>query len=90
MAETKTIKLPCYNITVKVLDEGFGTYGTIKSDLTDGEGTDSNAPDPHEVALETLERFILSAACSGIDIETPAFLEAIETVVDAVGNRYGE
>ena len=90
MAETKTIKLPCYNTTVKVWNEGHGTYGTIKSDLTDGEGTDSNAPDPHEVALETVERFILASACAGIDVTTPAFLESIETVVDAVGNRYGE
>lgn len=41
-------------------------------------------------AVDILERTILAAACAGIDIETPAFLETIETIVDYIGNEYGE
>lgn len=37
--------------------------------------------------IDGVEQFILSAACAGIDIETPAFLEAIETTVNAVANN---
>ncbi len=37
--------------------------------------------------VDAIMSFILSAACAGIDVETPAFLEAIETTFDAIGNN---
>ena len=33
--------------------------------------------------MNVIESFILSCACAGVDIESNAFLEAIETTVDA-------
>ena len=30
-----------------------------------------------------------AAAVAGIDIESPQFLEAIQTTIDAIGNNYG-
>jgi hypothetical protein len=38
-----------------------------------------------KAAFNSIESFILACACAGIDIETSAFLEAIETSFDAVG-----
>jgi hypothetical protein len=40
----------------------------------------------HRAAADTLESFIMSCACSGLDIETPAFIEAIETTMNALMN----
>lgn len=69
------IHLPCYQMTVTLT--GDGHTGTVSSELHDGT-------DP---ACNAIESFVLAMACAGIDIATPAMLEAIETVVDAVGNH---
>ena len=85
----KTIKLPCYNIVVKL--HGLpGNLGTITSDLTEYDGVNPETSRAFDVATETVERFVLASACADIDIESPAFLEAIETVIDAVSNKYGD
>ena len=36
----------------------------------------------HNSMMNVIESFILSCACAGVDIESNAFLEAIETAVD--------
>jgi predicted RNA-binding Zn-ribbon protein involved in translation (DUF1610 family) len=41
----------------------------------------------HKAAWDTLESFILASACAKIDVESPAFLEAIETCVDGIHNN---
>ncbi len=38
-------------------------------------------------ALDGIEAMILAAAAAGIDIESPAFMEAVETAIDAIGNN---
>lgn len=86
---TRIIQLPVYNIVV-TLNEVAGkvTGGTITSTLreqptsTDEQKTQLNA------AIDTLEAFILAAAIADIDIESPAFLEAIEVTADKVGNYF--
>jgi hypothetical protein len=77
----KTIKLPSYGITV-VFDPEVGS-GTITSEglHEKGEGRVLKA------AIDTLEAFVLAAACAGIDIKSPKFLEAIETTVDGIFNN---
>jgi hypothetical protein len=44
----------------------------------------------HKTALDTLESFILALVCAGIDVESPAFLEAIETCVDGILNHLSD
>lgn len=76
----KEIKLPSYGIEVCI--SGDGATGSIKSDLHDkGVGKDYNH------AIDGLESLILAHACAGIDIESPAYLEGIETAVDAITNN---
>jgi len=74
----KTINLPCFEIVVKLFDNN---YGTISSNLKDG-GDSSNIK--FDSAIDGVESLILSCACEGIDIESPAFLCAIETTIDAI------
>lgn len=40
-----------------------------------------------KAAFDSIESLILACACAGIDIETPAFLEAIETSFDAAAHN---
>jgi hypothetical protein len=42
----------------------------------------------HNGALDGLEALILAHACGGIDVTASAYLEGIETAVDAVANQF--
>jgi hypothetical protein len=67
------IKLPCYGIDVMLFDDDTVT---VMSDLEDDAETIGFIE-----RMETIERFVGAVAQQGIDIESPAFLAAIETVV---------
>lgn len=86
----KKIKLPIYDIVVET--DGKGS-GTITSVLKDDNVLASNEPDPdayaYNAAMDAVESMILSCACAGIDIKASAFITAVQTTVDAVGNTYG-
>jgi hypothetical protein len=78
------IKLPCFNITVSIINGG----GSISSSLE--EPCDCGRADPgwcprcsYNDAVDGIESLILAHACAGIDITTPAYIEGIETAVQA-------
>jgi hypothetical protein len=56
---------------------------------------DKEVEDPEELShrldfnnmMDALESIILAHACSGIDIESLAYIEGIETAVEACGNQ---
>ena len=76
----RVCNLPCFGIVVEHDDQG----GKITSELHEkGEGRALKA------AIDTLEAFILACAVAGINIESPAFLEAVETTVDGITNNLG-
>ena len=73
------IELPIYGITV-YLDEDR-RCGTITSDLhSDDDSEELTA------ALDTVESLILAQAIAGLDITSPAYLESIETTLEAIDN----
>jgi hypothetical protein len=41
----------------------------------------------HNAGLDALEGLILAHAIAGIDITTPAYLEGVQTALDALGNN---
>lgn len=82
-----TIKLPCYGIAVTLARKNRAEEpgsGSIISDLREPETT---ANRPYNAAIDGLESLILAHACAGVDVESPAYLEGIETAVDAITNR---
>ena len=76
---TRDYELP-YGIRVETNKDG----GTIVSDLKTNLAA---VDDPFNRAMDGVESLILAAACEGIDIESPAFVKAVETAVEAVGNN---
>jgi len=82
MSTTKTIELPCYGIKV-TLD---GDRGSITSDLIEHDRIAGK--EDIDYAMDGVESMILAAAVAGIDIQSPAFLEAIETAVDACTENF--
>lgn len=39
-------------------------------------------------ALDAVESLVLAHACAGIDVNSPAYLEGIETAINALGNEF--
>ncbi|MFI5379022.1 MAG: hypothetical protein ACHRHE_06990 [Tepidisphaerales bacterium] len=93
------ITLPCYRIIVtlgKPDPEHRGHYlgGKITSDLHEDvpEGIKPGSPEDlaqgqFDAAMNAIESLILAHACAGIDITAPAYVEGIETAVQACANQ---
>ena len=87
-AQGRQIRLPCFGITVHLDQESTPdspARGSITSQLKEpGRGTLVRA---FNAAIDGLEALILAHACAGVDIASPAYIEGIETAVDAIGNH---
>lgn len=79
----KEIKLPCFGIVVNV-ENGSGsiTSTDLKTEHNDKEDELYNA------SIDGIESMILAHACAGIDINTPEYIEGIETAVNACANNF--
>ena len=83
----RTIRLPCYGITMTLVRENVADKpgsGSITSDLR-AAGTASNRQ--FNAAIDGLESLILAHACAGVNVESPAYVEGIETAVEAIANH---
>lgn len=84
----RQIRLPRFGITVHLDRECSAdspAHGSIISQLKEpGRGTLVRR---FNAAIDGLEALILAHACAGVDIASPAYIEGIETAVDAIGNN---
>jgi len=73
------IKLPTYGITLEVDVNGTSSItSTLRIDGYNG----------YNDAIDGLESLILAHACAGVNIQSPAYLEGIETAVEAISNHH--
>ena len=84
----RLIRLPCFRITIRLDRDNAAKEpgsGTITSDLkrTDGHAIDRI----YNAAIDGLESLILAHACAGVNVESPAYVEGIETAVEAIANH---
>ena len=88
MTAATEIRLPCFGITIclnrQPTSEDSGC-GKITSDLKAATGNAGTKAFSN--AINGLESLILAHACAGIDVASPAYIEEIETAVEAIGNR---
>ena len=86
----RQICLPCYGIKIR-LDRRGGDQesvcGLITSDLRQTTSKRNAQSRKLIAAIDVLEALILAHACAGVDVESPAYIEGIETAVDAIGNH---
>lgn len=72
------VNLDVFGISI----ETFNGISVITSDLT------KDVDDDTELAsMNAIESFILAIHCTGIDVTTTQFKEAIETTVEAIWNN---
>jgi hypothetical protein len=91
-------------IAVNLVDGPSGLGGSVESDGlhekepleedwdgdTDGFDAKYHSWLSYEGAIHGLESFILSLACAGVDITSEAFVGAIETTLDSIGNNFSD
>jgi hypothetical protein len=85
----RTIRLPCHGISVRLNRKNTARTpgaGSITSDLKDRGKT--AAQRQYNAAIDGLESLILAHACAGLDVASPAYLEGVETAVEAITNHY--
>jgi hypothetical protein len=85
----RTIVLPCFGIVIRLAEatpSRPSLAGEITSDLHKGDsgGEDDSQ---YEAAIDGIESLILAHACAGMDITAPAYIEGIETAVEAASSR---
>ena len=83
----RTIRLPCYGITVTLVRENGDDKpggGAIASDLRAAGGARNQQ---YNAAIDGLESLVIAHACSGVDVESPAYIEGIEAAVEAIANH---
>jgi hypothetical protein len=73
-----------------------GTFlgGTIESSLEHADpgltAWSSTPPrDQYLAAVDALESLILAHAVAGVDVTSPAYLEGLDTAVDAISDNFG-
>lgn len=89
MNPIKVIKLPVYGIVVTLYENGAGAVTSdLEPPFSDENPVqtieDGRKDAAYEEGVGVLYTMIQAHASAGIDIESPAYLEGIETAVDSL------
>ena len=94
------IYLPCYNIHIQLLDgvnygeKGGFIWGGGNISSTLHEEDDTSSPDEalkvdlFNAGIDALESIILAHAMAGVDVESLAYIQGIETAAQSLGNEH--
>ena len=86
----RSVQLPCYGIKLRVMDQWGSITSTLREDpppalvqLIEGAEDIENRL-RYNAAIDGLEALILAHACAGVNILAPAYVEGVETAVEAI------
>ena len=86
----KTYTIPKYGITVNVCSDSGANAGEIISELTKHvigtEPTENNFE--LKGAVDAIEALIVAHACAGIDVASKAYVEGLDSALEAIANNY--
>jgi CheY-specific phosphatase CheX len=94
MKKMKTIKLPCYGITIKDHGEGVAEITDDLHEEVYPEALDNGcgiamASESWNNLVDGITSLVLAHYSAGIDVTTPTYIEGIETAVQAC-EQYAE
>lgn len=94
----KIIDIPgCCTMVLRINEMGGGNLDSdlgvtsIKGDNLKSDAEIQNNPDEaaeYNAAIDGIESLVLALACKGIDVETPAFADALQTAIEVVANHF--
>lgn len=73
------IELPVFGILINIMDGGGAGISSLMHE--------DDAPAEYDAAIDAIESLILAHCIAGVDIQDPAYLEGIETAVQACANN---
>jgi CheY-specific phosphatase CheX len=87
----KTVELGCYGIVIRDHGAGSASITDKLREKVDYEALENGCGEARSMEdfnnmIDGLTSMILAHYCAGIDVTTPAYLEGIETAVNACGN----
>jgi len=83
-----TIELPCFGIKVIVDDDGGGSINSDLHERNEDIGTVAGIDEGlYNCMIDSIESLILAHAVAGVDISSPAYIDGIETAVEACANQ---
>ncbi len=77
------IELPCFGIIV-IVNNGRGTITSTGLITKYNDDEDKE----YDAAMNGIESMILAHACAGVNINTPEYIEGIETAVNSCVHNY--
>jgi hypothetical protein len=63
-----------------------GKAGAVRSSFKDGLSEDDLTPD-FDNMIDAIEALVLGHACAGVDVESPAYAEGLQTAFQALANH---
>lgn len=86
---TNILKLPVYGITIAMKGDEGEIYSELREVCPNCHSTDCTLEAAtYNAAIDGLEGLILAMALAGVDLTTPAMLQAIEDGVELIDEWY--
>lgn len=84
---TKTYTIKKYGIVIDVIDNLYGVIreSNLKQELTD-ETEEANIQEQSKAQADAIESLVLAHACAGIDVSSDAYVEGLDTCLEAIAN----
>jgi hypothetical protein len=79
----KTIKLSVFGIIINLTGDGGGAISSTDLKTLHNDEED----ELYNSAMDGIESMILGHAIAGVDVESPAYLEGIETAVEGCASN---
>ena len=77
------ITLPIYNIFIVLPNEGGGTITSVGLKV---ENVEDHEDMEYNSAIDAVESLILAHAIAGVEVDSPEYIEGLETTLDAICN----
>ncbi|MDP2566469.1 hypothetical protein [Pseudoalteromonas marina] len=83
MNTLEKLELGCFGIVITSNKGNENTGAAIASNMKEVDSPENHG---FNLCVDAIESLVLSHYCAGIDVSSPAYLQGIETALDALGN----
>jgi hypothetical protein len=85
------ITLPCYGIVIDITENGDGaciTSDLHKAPMPSVDSDERERERQYDACMDAIESIVLAHVIAGVDVPSPAYIEGIESAVQACANHY--
>jgi len=82
----RTYNLPKYGIKVSIGENSSSIESNLSDYLFDDHISD-DAHESHKAIIDVIEALVLAHASAGVDVGSDAYMEGLDTTMDALANN---